>query len=114
MKSRERLAYERSVALLTGRMGPSGRVRRERRQFGVQVNVSGELMRQQPELARKFAQSMIDEQMAQPFRGPRGGTYVAEGEPYDYREHEDAYFSGQVEIRMLVVGRYVRPPRRKN
>jgi hypothetical protein len=83
---------------------------RERR-FVLRVYVSNELWRDDEPMARAMAHDLLDK--IHDLRGPRGGRYVAVGEPFDYRDGElrDDFMYNRRMVVAYVMGRYVRPKR---
>jgi hypothetical protein len=82
------------------------------RPFRLQVTVSDDAMSREDIGVRELVRDALLAKAAD-LRGPRGGRYVAVGEPYDFREGETAedFIHGTRTFTARVLARYVRPTR---
>jgi hypothetical protein len=75
----------------------------------LQVTVSGELLREGIGVREVVRDGLLEQ--AADLRGPRGGRYIAIGEPYDFREGQihDDFIHGSRTFTARVLALYVRP-----
>lgn len=86
------------------------------KRFTGAVKVSGEFLRQDPEMARAMAAEAVIRELSLPFlRGPRGGAYVPFGEIGPVHESTGMDFTYEVEMVFWAKRyvKYVRPSRRR-
>jgi len=80
------------------------------RPFRLQVTVSDDAMTREDIGVREFVRDALLTKAAD-LRGPRGGRYVAVGEPYDFREDQTSedFMRNTRTFTARVIARYVRP-----
>ena len=75
------------------------------------VKVSEQNLRSEPRMASEAARRALVAAASRPLTGPRGGRYIAVGEPYSFRDGPDGddWTRNEHTFIARVQARYVRP-----